>query len=84
MVTDCVADPPPPVHVSEKLDVFVSAPVDWLPLVLGVPFQSPLAAQLVAFVADQVKVALVPLVIVVGEAVSVIVGGGGSTVIVID
>src|SRR5689334_18230984 len=51
-----------------------------LPLVGSLPLQAPLAVQEVAFIADQVSVALWPATIVVGCTLRVIagVGGGGA------
>jgi hypothetical protein len=79
------AEPPGPEQVSVKVVVVVSAPVDWLPLVALAPLQPPLAVQLVALVELQVSVAALPLVTLVGDAVSVTVGGGAAaTVTVVD
>ena len=50
-----------------------------LPLIASVPVQPPLAVQALAFVLDQLSVALPPAVkIVAGLAVNVTVGGAGS------
>ena len=49
-----------------------------VPLVACAPLQAPLAVHAVAFVVDQVKVEVCPTVIVVGEALMVIVGGGDT------
>jgi hypothetical protein len=62
----------------------VSTPVEWVPLVDLVPDQAPDAAQLLALVADQLKVELVPLVTLLGAAVSVTIGAGELTVTVAD
>ena len=62
----------------------LSAPVDWEPLVALVPDQAPDAAQEVALVADQLKVALPPLAIVLGLAVKLTVGAGAVTETVAD
>jgi hypothetical protein len=43
MVTPCDAEPPGPVHVSSKSVVFVSCPVDQVPLIATGPCQPPLA-----------------------------------------
>jgi len=81
-VTVAVAefDPPVPLQFKEKLEFAVSAPVLCEPLVALVPDQPPEAVHDVAFVADQVSVLALPLVTVVGFAVSVVTGalGGGS------
>jgi hypothetical protein len=62
----------------------VSAPVDWVPLSALLPDQAPEAVQEVALVADQVRVALLPLVIVPGLALRLTVGAGGVTDTVAD
>jgi hypothetical protein len=62
----------------------LSAPVDWEPLVAGVPDQPPDAVQLVAFVEVHDRVALEPLEMLVGLALSEIVGTGADTEIVTD
>jgi hypothetical protein len=56
------------------------APVDWEPLIAGLPDQLPEAAHSVAFVADQVKVELAPLVTVLGLADKLTVGAGAGEV----
>ena len=58
----------------------VSAPVDWLPEVARVPDHAPEAAQVVAFVDDQVRVEVPLLATDVGFADSDTagVGGGGA------
>jgi hypothetical protein len=53
--------------------------VDWEPLVALLPDQAPDAAQEVALVADQLKVALPPLAIVLGLALKLTVGAGAVT-----
>jgi hypothetical protein len=62
----------------------VSAPVDTEPLTGWLPDQAPEAAHEVALVEDHVRVAALPLVSVLGLAVSVTVGGGDVTVTVAD
>ena len=62
----------------------VSAPVDCDPLTGLVPDQDPEAVQAVALVADQVSVALLPLVTVLGLAARLIVGTGCVTDTVAD
>ena len=54
----------------------VSAPVDCEPVTALVPDQAPEAVQLVAFVADQFRVALLPLVMALGPTLKVTVGVG--------
>lgn len=75
-VADWVLEPPGPVQVKPKSEVFESAPEDHVPLVATGPFQPPLAVQLWAFAAVQVSVELSPAPIVVGDAPRVIAGAG--------
>jgi hypothetical protein len=58
--------------------------VDWEPLVALLPDQAPEAAQEVALVADQLKVALPPLAIVLGLELKLTVGAGAVTATVAD
>ena len=60
------------------------APVDCEPLEALVPDQAPEAVQAVALLADQAKVALLPLAIVLGLADKATVGAGGVTDTVFD
>ena len=83
-VADCAAVPPAPVQVSVYTVVAVSAAVLELPEALSVPLQPPEAAQEVALVEDQDKVAFAPLATVLGLAVRVTVGAGVVTVTVAD
>jgi hypothetical protein len=62
----------------------VSAPVDCDPLMGWAPDQAPDAEQAVACVADQVNVELVPLVMLLGLALSLIVGAAFLTETVAD
>jgi len=62
----------------------VSTPVECVPLTALLPDHAPEAMQLVALVADQVSVALLPLVIVLGLALRLTVGAGGMTETVAD
>ncbi len=62
----------------------VSAPVDCEPLTDLAPDQAPEAVQAVALVDDQLKLALLPLVIVLGLADRATVGAGGVTETVVD
>jgi hypothetical protein len=64
--------------------VALSAPVDRDPLASRVPLQPPEAEQLVAFVEDQLKVELEPVVMLVGFALSETLGGGADTETVTD
>ena len=57
-----------------------SAPVLCVPLSGSVPDQPPDAAHALAWVVDQVRVALPPLATVLGLAVSAIVGAGAGEV----
>ena len=54
----------------------VSAPVDCEPVTAFAPDQAPEAVQLAAFVADQFRVALLPLVMALGPTLKVTVGVG--------
>jgi hypothetical protein len=62
----------------------VSVPVVCDPLTALLPLQPPDAVQEVAWVADQFKVELPPLAIVLGLAMKVIVGAGVVTDTVVD
>ena len=55
---DCAALPPGPLQVNVKVDFEVRAPVDCEPLVALVPDHAPEAAHEVAWIVDQVRVAL--------------------------
>lgn len=70
-VTDWLALPPGPVHVSVKLLVTVSAPVDSVPDTGRLPDHAPDAAQDVAFDADQLRTEAAPATTEVGLALSV-------------
>ncbi len=85
-VADCVAllPAPAPVQVRPKFWLAVSAPVDCEPLSALLPDQPPVAVQAVAWVDDQLKLALPPLVTVLGLTVKVTVGVGAVTVTVAD
>lgn len=58
----------------------MSAPVDCEPLVAWLPDQPPDAVQDVAFVDDQLKVELLPLIIELGLAARLTVGAGVGAV----
>jgi hypothetical protein len=62
----------------------VSAPVDWVPLADFAPDHAPEAAHDVAFVADQVNVALLPLLIALGPTLSETAGAAAFTETVAD
>jgi hypothetical protein len=85
-VTVAVWEPVPlgPAQVSVKDWSLVRLPVEAEPLVASAPLQPPEAVQEVAFVEDQVNVALPPLVTVLGLAESVTVGTGCITDTVAD
>jgi hypothetical protein len=83
-VADCAALPPAPVQVSVYVALAVSAPVDCEPLRALVPDQAPEAVQAVAWVADQVNVALPPLVTALGPTLRLTVGVGDLMVTVAD
>jgi len=82
--TDCDAAPPAPSQIKLKSVVLVRGPVDTVPLVAWAPVQPPDAVQVVAFVDVQVSVAVPPLAIVVGEALSVTDGATAVTTISVD
>jgi len=73
--------PPAPEQVIEKVEFAVSAPVLRLPLPARAPLQAPEAVHAVASVELQVKVAELPLPMVVGFAVNVAVGKAGGAVV---
>ena len=62
----------------------MSAPVPSEPFTGSLPLQPPDALQAVAFVEDQVSVAVPPFDTVVGAAVKMTVGAGLATVTVAD
>jgi hypothetical protein len=72
------------VQVRPKVALAVRAPVACEPLAALVPDQAPDAAQEVALVADQLKVALPPLAIVLGLALKLTVGAAALTETVAD
>ena len=78
-----VAAAPEQVSVYEAVPAAVGVTVS-VPLVGCVPLQAPLAVQDVAFVEDQVSVALCPSVIDVGLIERVTVGAAALTVNVAD
>lgn len=77
-VTDCEIEPLPPEQLRVNVLSLVSAPVDCDPLVVFVPDHAPEAVQLVTFVVSQLRVEALPLVTLVGFAVSVNVGSDGG------
>jgi hypothetical protein len=78
-VAVCAAVPPAPLQVSVYVEVLVSAPVDCVPAIPLAPDQAPEATQEVAFVDDQVSVALLPLFTALGPALNVTVGADALT-----
>ncbi len=62
----------------------VSAPVDWEPLRPLLPDQPPEAVQAVAWLDDQVRVALAPLVMALGPTLRATVGRGALMETVVD
>jgi hypothetical protein len=76
--TVAVAEPPDPVHVRVYVALEINVPVDCDPPVATLPDQAPDAVQDVALEEVQFNVELEPLVVPVGLAVRVIVGGTGS------
>jgi hypothetical protein len=62
----------------------VSAPVDCEPLIALLPDQAPDAEHDVAFTADQVRVALLPLITELGLELRLTVGAGDFTDTVAD
>jgi hypothetical protein len=73
-VADCVALPPALVQVNTYVALAVSAPVDWEPLMGFAPDHEPEAVHAVALVADQLSVALPPLVTLLGPTLKLTVG----------
>jgi hypothetical protein len=83
-VVDCAVLPPAPEQVSVYVALAVSTPVECLPLTALLPDHAPEAVQLVALVADHVSVELLPLVIVLGLALSLTEGESEVTETVAD
>ncbi len=83
-VADCEAEPPVPVQVSVNFVVAVRVAVAFEPLVVSAPLQPPDALHEVALVDDQLNVDAVPLLTVLGLAVSVTAGAGVVTDTVAD
>lgn len=83
-VVDCAELPPAPVHVRVYVAPDLRMPVDCAPLGALLPDQAPEAVQLVALMADQLSVELLPLAIVLGLALRLTEGGGGVTETVAD
>ncbi len=83
-VADCAAEPPAPVQVSVNFVVAVRVGVAFGPLVVSAPLQPPDARHEAALVDDQLNVEAVPLLTVLGLAVSVTAGAGVVTDTVAD
>ncbi len=83
-VADCEAEPPVPVQVSVNFVVAVRVAVAFEPLVVSSALQPPDALHEVALVDDQLNVDAVPLLTVLGLAVSVTAGAGVVTDTVAD
>lgn len=83
-VADCVALTPSPVQVNVYVASAVNAPVDCEPATGLLPDQALDAEQPVAFVADQLSVALLPLVIALGPTLKVTAGAADLTDMITD
>ena len=83
-VAVCATVPPAPLHVRVYVEALISTPVDCEPVTALAPDQAPEAAHEVAFVDDHVSIALLPLVIALGPALSVTVGAEALTETVAD
>jgi hypothetical protein len=83
-VADCTALPPAPLQVSVYVALAVSAPVDCEPLSAFAPDQAPEAVHAVAWVADQFKVALAPLLMALGPTLRLTAGAGAATDTIAD
>ena len=78
-VVDWTALPPAPLQLNEYVELAERAPVDCEPLMGLLPDQAPDAVHEVAFVADHVRVELLPLITELGLALRLIVGAGDFT-----
>ena len=83
-VAVCAAVPPAPLQVRVYAEVLVSAPVDCVPVTAFAPDQAPEATHDVAFVADQVSVALLPLFKALGPTLKATMGADALTVTIAD
>jgi hypothetical protein len=83
-VADCAAEPPAPVQVRVNFVVADRAGVALEPLMASLPLQPPEAEQDVAWVEVQVKVAVAPLLTVLGFADRVTAGAAVVTDTVAD
>jgi hypothetical protein len=83
-VADCAAEPPAPVQVRVNFVLADRAGVVLEPLIASLPLQPPEAEQDVAWVEDQVKVDVAPLLTVVGFADRVTAGAAVVTDTVAD
>ena len=78
MLTLSLRLPPGPVQVSVKRRVSAKGPVPAEPAVARLPFHAPEAAQVLALVLDQLRVAAEPLTTLEVEAVRLTVGAGSG------
>jgi len=83
-VTEALPVPPAPVQARVNVPVLANAPLDWLPKIVLVPDQAPVAKQEAELFDDQVSVEDPPLATEVGLAVRDTVGAGGLTVTVAE
>ena len=77
-VTDLLALPPGPLHISVKVVVALSAPVLTLPFGDSLPDQPPEAVQPLALLDDQLSIAAPPPLTVLGFALRFTVGVTGA------
>jgi hypothetical protein len=83
-VADCDPLPPGPVQLKPNVALAVSTPVDCEPWTALLPDHAPVAVQAVALTVLHVRVALEPLVTVLGDACSVTVGNADLIATVAD
>jgi hypothetical protein len=83
-VVDCAAVPPRPVQVRTYVELDVSAPVDWVPLVALLPDHAPEAAQDVALWVLQASEDEAPACTLLGAALKLTSGAALLTVTVTD
>jgi hypothetical protein len=79
-VADWLAVPPGPVQDRVNVEAAFKAPVLWVPASDSAPDQPPDAVHELAWLVDQVRLALPPLTTVLGLAVSAMVGAGAGEV----
>lgn len=83
-LTDCDADPPGPVHVSEKVLLAFNGVETSVPCIALSPPQAPLAVQAAALVDIQLSVVVAPEPSEFGAALRLTVGAGTFTPTVTD